>query len=62
MADAAALLEDALPQLLDIIQRLLCVCLLPARSERKDAQENQQTPAEAFHGGSSSANSTTNCP
>jgi hypothetical protein len=60
MADPAPLLEDTLPQFLDIVERLFCVCLLRARGERKNGEENQKSPSDTSHGGCSSPNSTTN--
>jgi hypothetical protein len=60
MANGAALLENTLAKFLGIGKRLLSVCLLRARAERKNGKENQKTPAERFHGGFSSADFITN--
>jgi hypothetical protein len=51
MADSAALLEDTLPQFLDVAERFLCVGLLRARGERENAEENQNSPSDASHRG-----------
>jgi hypothetical protein len=46
-------LKDAVPQLLDIIERLLRACLLRVPRERKNSDEDQKSPSDAFHGGCS---------
>jgi hypothetical protein len=53
VANPAALLKDALPQFLDIIERLICVGLLRVPRERKNPDENQKSPSDGFHGGCS---------
>jgi hypothetical protein len=53
MANPAALLKDALSQLLDIIERLLRACLLRVPCERKNPHEDQKSQPDAFHGGCS---------
>ena len=60
MANGAALLENTLAKFLGIGERLISVCLLRARAERKNGEENQKSPAQRFHGGFSSADFITN--